>query len=219
MRDASLFSKRFVDLANQTMELASTKTSFRGEYTSGTNVNAEFFLTWKVNSRHLISTVCGRDSEHYKQFVDCEKPKAYRDSYSEFKELRAVFMAAKDDFEGGYLEKFRSLIQAEVFGSELEQASELLTSGYKSAAAVVAGVVLETALRDLCTKAGVGHGKLDRMNAELTKAGVYNNLTQKRITAIAGVRNSAAHGKPQEFTDDDVKEMIEYTERFLEERL
>jgi hypothetical protein len=57
----------------------------------------------------------------------------------------------------------------------------------KFAAAVIAGTVLETALRQLC---------LDRMNADLAKAGVYNSLMQKRITALAAIRNRAAHGKP-----------------------
>jgi hypothetical protein len=68
----------------------------------------------------------------------------------------------------------------------------------KFAAAVIAGTVLETALRQLC---------LDRMNADLAKAGVYNSLMQKRITALAAIRNRAAHGKPNEFTRDDVSAM------------
>ena len=53
------------------------------------------------------------------------------------------------------------------------------------------------------------------MNAELVKAGVYNNLTQKRITALAAVRNSAAHGKLDEFTKDDVSAMIRDEQRFV----
>jgi hypothetical protein len=129
--------------------------------------------------------------------------------------MRAVFLAAKEDFEGGYLNSLRNLVQAEVFTSELEQAEELLKSGYATAAAVIAGVVLETTLRDLCTARGIPHGKLDKMNADLAKDGAYNTTQQKRITALAGIRNSAAHGKPEEFTPADVKGMIEDVERFL----
>ena len=54
-----------------------------------------------------------------------------------------------DDYKGGYLISIKNLIQADVFDSQLEQATELLSSGYKLAAAVIAGVVIETALRDL----------------------------------------------------------------------
>lgn len=50
--------------------------------------------------------------------------------------------------------------------------------------------------------------KLDWMNAELTKVGIYNKNVQKQVTAWAGVRNSAAHGKPNEFTKAQVKDMI-----------
>jgi len=95
-----------------------------------------------------------------------------------------------------------------VFDSELEQASALFQAGYKLPAAIVAGVVLETSLRELCDQEGLPHGKLDKMNADLAKEGKYNKLQQKRITALADIRNSAAHGKPQEFTDQDVLDMI-----------
>jgi hypothetical protein len=76
-----------------------------------------------------------------------------------------------------------------------------LRSGYYPAAAVITGVVLETALRELCDKEKIPNGKLDRMNADLAKAGVYNKLVQKQITAIAAIRNSVAHGKSNEFTN------------------
>ena len=53
------------------------------------------------------------------------------------------------------------------------------------------------------------------MNADLTKLGIYNKLQQKRITALADIRNSAAHGKPEDFSDDDVLMMIRDIEQFL----
>jgi hypothetical protein len=122
-----------------------------------------------------------------------------------------------EDYKGGFLTSLKHLIQADVFDSELEQAKELLTNGYKVAAAVI--VVLETTLRDLCTREGLPHSKLDKMNAALAKAGIYNKLQQKRITALADIRNSAAHGKPEEFSDEDVTNMIRDVEQFLANQL
>lgn len=124
-------------------------------------------------------------------------------------------MLTKEDFEGGYLISLKQLVQAEVFESELEQAQELLNSGYKLASAVIAGVVLETALRDICTDNGISHGKLDTMNSQLAKSGLYSKLQQKQITAIADIRNSAAHGKPELFSEQDVRNMIRDIESFL----
>ena len=175
----------------------------------------ELALTWKVKAKNLLVITCGKESQHYKEFIEAEKFHTHESSSDPFRRIKAVFNAAKDDYQGGYLVSVKNLIQADVFDSELEQAQELLVSGYKLAAAVIAGVVLETALRDLCTKETINIGKLDKMNADLAKTGVYNKLQQKRITALADIRNSAAHGKAEEFVEDDVKRMIEEIEQFL----
>ncbi len=96
---------------------------------------------------------------------------------------------------------------------------ELLSSGHRVAAAVVSGVVLETTIRQLCMDTGVSVGKLDKINADLAKAGVYDLLVQKRITALADIRNNAAHRHPEQFKTSDVYEMISYVENFVSERL
>jgi hypothetical protein len=70
-------------------------------------------------------------------------------------------------------------VQAEVFESELDQSKELQSASYKVAAAAIAGVVLETTLRQLCTDRGITFGKLDKMNADLAKSGVYTVLYKK----------------------------------------
>ena len=60
---------------------------------------------------------------------------------------------------------------------------------------------------------------MDKMNADLAKKGVYNLLVQKRITTLAQIRNDAAHGKPDQFTEADVTSMISDVERFLADHL
>jgi hypothetical protein len=128
--------------------------------------------------------------------------------------LRAVFDAAREDYEGGYLNSLRLFVQAKVF----EQASELLASGYVPAAAVTAGVVLEAGLREWCVDNALPIGKLDKMNSDLTKADVYNKLVQKQITALANIRNSAAHGHYDQFSKTDVANMINEVQRILANR-
>ena len=54
-----------------------------------------------------------------------------------------------------------------------------------------------------------------QLNDDLAKAGVYNKLQQKQITALADIRNSAAHGNYEQFTKEDVERMIDDIERFL----
>jgi hypothetical protein len=159
--------------------------------------------------------VCGENSHHLESLKNAVNVPGGLTNYDILTRQRAIFLAAKDDFEGGYLNTIRNLVQAELFTSELEQAEELLKSGYATAAAVIAGVVLETTLRDLCSTHELEHGSLNKMNDDLAKAGAYNASQKKRITALAAIRNSAAHGKPEEFTAGDVKGMIDDVERFL----
>ncbi|HWZ50192.1 MAG TPA: hypothetical protein VNW54_01890 [Granulicella sp.] len=218
---ANKLTQRFAELEAQLKQVKATKIS---EYSSLLNrnlfqVDSTRKLAWEVKARHLLEKACGLESQHFKHFEKAARPDSVSTSADILERMGTVFLAAKEDFEGGYLSSVRSLVQSEVFGSELEQATELLSSGYKSPAAVVAGIVLETALRELCTQHGVPHGKLDKMNADLVKQSVYNAIMAKRITALAAIRNSAAHGKPDEFNEGDVKSMIDDVERFLSQHL
>lgn len=217
-----LFAKRFVELNQQMEEIQASVTRRTSHYTGTAYdyLESDAVLNWGVKVRSLLSRLGGEASTHLNMFIESEKYTGLGDSEAgRLKRMTAVFLAAKEDFEGGYLTSYRAIVQAEVFSSELEQAAELLKTGYATAAAVIAGVVLETTIRDMCTSREIDHGKLDKMNADLAKAGAYNATQQKRITALAGIRNSAAHGKPEEFTVADVKGMIDDIERFLTAQL
>ncbi len=207
--------QRYSELETECGKIESSKTRTDGIYGQTTVIDSDLFTTWKVKVKHLLSISCGESSQHFLTFSKGEDPRTMESSYDIFKRLKSIFWAAKDDFCGGYMTSIKNLIQAEVFESELEQADELLKNGYKLASAVIAGVVIETALRDLCSKEGIVHGNLNKMNTELYKAGAYNKLHQKKITALADIRNSAAHGKPEEFSEKDVESMIRDIEGLL----
>lgn len=100
-------------------------------------------------------------------------------------------------------------------------AEHLLTEGFKDAAAVLIGGVLEDALRKLSQSNGLAltnaQGKpltIDPMNVNLAKAGVYQPLTQKQITSWADLRNNAAHGHYNKYVVSEVKEMLLFVQRF-----
>ena len=212
---ARIFGRRFEELSKQAELLEATKKRGTGEYGDSYSVESDALLNWKTKARHLIVSVCGNDSEHLSLFLESEEAKMFDTNYKIFLRLRAVFLAAKEDYEGGYLNTVRHLVQAEVFGSELDQAQELLEAGYHAAAAVIAGAVLETAMRELCANNGLSPGNLNKMNADLAKASVYSVLVQKQITALTHIRNSAAHGKNTDFTKDDVLNMIRDVPKIL----
>lgn len=212
-----LFEKRFSELAEQLEEIAAAKESRASPLTgtASTYVDQNALLNWKVKAKTLLVNTCGASSQQLTSFIAAEKAPGMATNYEILKQLRAVFLAVKEDFEGGYLNSLRNLVQAEVFSSELEQAEELFDRGYATAAAVIAGVVLETSLRDLCSINGIEHGSMNKMNDDLAKAGAYNANQKKQIASLSAIRNSAAHGKPEEFTKDQVRGMIDDVQRFL----
>jgi hypothetical protein len=214
----NLYSKRFVEISALTDELEASKRPLQGHYGVEEDIEYDDFTRWLVRVEALINDACGAESKHLKHFVAAQK-NMYSNTLERFQSHKAIFLAARDDFNGGYLSSIRSVVQAEVFSNELDQARELLDKKYKNPAAVIAGVVLETSLRELCDRNGLAHGKVDKMNADLAKAGAYNLLMQKRITALAQIRNDAAHGNYEEFDNADVEVMISDVERFVADLL
>ena len=134
----------------------------------------------------------------------------------------AVLQAAWKDYSGGYLIQTGALIRAEVFDDLLEQAQHLFEQGYHQPSAVLAGAVMEDALRKICERNKISLSaipKLDSMNAELAKKGVYNTLVQKRVTWLADLRNKAAHGQASGFSAADVENMLRQVRDFVTDYL
>src|SRR5258708_6417787 len=69
--------------------------------------------------------------------------------------IMGVAKALLDDLKSGYLRSLVEIVHAEIFVDFLEMARHLCDSGYKDAAAVIAGSTLESHIRELCRKAGI----------------------------------------------------------------
>ncbi len=180
----------------------------------GDEVDFEKFHEWSTSVQNLLQRSFGVDSPHYLNFS--EHYKSFQGYTFQFEVCRGVFRAAKEDFIGGYLFNFSSLIKAELLSDDvLDQAKELLSNGYKDPACVLAGVALEVTLKEMCSKSNILQSKLDKMNTELCKAGKYNMAKQKQITAWADLRNKAAHGEWSEYNQEDVSDFINGVERFV----
>jgi hypothetical protein len=115
-------------------------------------------------------------------------------------EITGTLSAFIRDFEKGRLRSFEEVIHADVSGDYLEQSEALLKGGFKDAAMVIVGSVLEQHLRLLAARHGISifsggrHKKADQLNAELAGEAVYGRTEQKNVTAWLGRRNEAAHG-------------------------
>jgi hypothetical protein len=130
-----------------------------------------------------------------------------------------LLRSLRENFDEGYLLDLPGLVRAEVFADFIEQAEYLFQEGAWHVVPVVVGAVLEDHLRKLCGKYPAielpARPKLDRMNADLMKAGEYNSIQHKQITAWAGIRNSAAHGEFGKFDQGQAEGMLRDVPRFL----
>ncbi len=95
-------------------------------------------------------------------------------------------------------------------------AEELVSKGYKDAAAVIAGSALEEHLRKLAGRYGITTARGGRpvkaatLNDKLaaTEDASYTKLTQKTVTASLDLRNNAAHGHYDKYDKAQVEAII-----------
>jgi hypothetical protein len=125
------------------------------------------------------------------------------------------------DIRAGFLKSLEELIHGDVFSDFLEMAAYLNSSGYKDAAAVIAGSTLEAHLKQLCVRhsipidSGGKPKKADLLNSELVAANAYSKLDQKNVIAWLGLRNDAAHGKYSEYDKAQVSLLIDGVKHFI----
>lgn len=212
--------KRFEELFAQGTALLTTAYNNPFLTLGGTGillVNRPMAEQWGVSTLSFIGRIIGKGSEHYERFSLFLPEIGYAETAGN---ALAVLRAAQSDYKGGYLFEARKAIRAEVFDDFIEQADYFLGEGYFQVAALIAGSVLEDSMRQLCARRGLTLApkpKLDTMNAELAKAGIYSVLIQKKVTWLADIRNKAAHGKWKEFSRDDSAEMVKAVRRFVED--
>ena len=214
MKTDAMIAKQFDLLARMGDDLLSTRCE---QEQSGLPelVDPKAAYQWATSALALIEREFPQDSPYVRNFTHLAEQ---LETYGGAVRARAVLEAARQDYASGFLGQIRHLVEADLFDDFLDQAGHLLENGYFAPAAVVAGCVLEDAMRKLCVKHGItlpSEPKLDAMNAELAKNAVYDRLVQKRVTAEADLRNKAAHGKWGDFKSADVAEMIAWVRRFL----
>jgi hypothetical protein len=189
-----------------------------GPYVLGDDrVDGQLASQWATSSLGLLERVFGPEDAHYKKFSEFA---AGALTFSPCNRALGALKAAREDYAGGHLASLRILIEAEVLDDLLDQGHELLSAGYYQPAAVLVGAVLEDSLRKACERNSIGikmGAGIEAMNMALSKAGVYSRLVQKRVTTYAEVRNSAAHGRFDDFLEEDVKEMLLGVRRLVDE--
>ena len=115
--------------------------------------------TWVTRLGQLIRKLYGENSQHFVSYKTAAESNAFyslhSNNYRQFTQMLGVARAIKHEIDNDLLINFRALIQAEVFADFLEMGEYLLNGGYKDAAAIIIGTVLEDGLRQISTRLGL----------------------------------------------------------------
>lgn len=166
-----------------------------------------------------IERASGRKSSYYERVSA-----PFEKNTHEWKRLAmqvGVVDSLLHDIRGGFLKSLEELVHGDLFSDFLEMAAHLTSSGYKDAAAVIAGSTLEAHLKQLCARhsipvdSGGKPKKADLINSELAAASAYSKLDQKNVTAWLGLRNDAAHGNYSAYDKAQVALLIDGVRHFI----
>jgi hypothetical protein len=211
-------------------EYSRSATTFDGEPAVARHaydsIDGEKFIAYRTSVATLLGSVIPEGHVH---FDAVRRIAQIRPEPDGVRYLNSLLRGIKEDLNMGFLDDVADSIEAEISSDYLTQAEGLLNEGKPGnfdhvPAAVLAGAILERALRSLCdkqtppiaTKTAAGEPKtLNPLIDDLKKASVFNELKAKQLRAWADVRNKAAHGEFQSFNRGDVETMISGITGFL----
>jgi len=113
----------------------------------------------------------------------------------------------------------QGLVRADLFDSELEAARDLLRAGFLRPSGVVAGVLLESHLRQVCddhkVKVSKKNPTIGDLNDLLKNASVYDTAAWRNIQRLGDLRNLCGHKRDREPTKDDVVELLDGVDKTM----
>jgi hypothetical protein len=205
------FSRRFAELEEY---FAAMPYRNYGSVT-GRYVPDGFWRKWATSAENLIKAAFGDGSPHYKRFAELYAHTGQGED--SVKALHAVFAAAKDDFDGGYVFDVDLRVSGEVFGDFVGLARQALSDGHKDVAAVLATAALEDALKRFALINGLdvdGKSMQDVVNA-LKGAGLVAGAQKSLLDTMPKLRNAALHAEWSKLSEADVGSVLGFVEQFL----
>jgi HEPN domain-containing protein len=177
---------------------------------------------WKLSCLNIVEVLVGRKSVFFETFLH-KRIDYYETSFGEaMSHYLSVLKALKEEFQTGFLQGIEILVTRDMLDTIVEEAKVLLQAKYKDAAAIYCRVIIETSAKKLCDKNKLSYRKKEKLSAiidKLKKKGVLSLPEWRQIQAWMDIGNSAAHGKFDEYSAEDVKNMLNGIDSFIETKL
>ncbi|EHD13203.1 hypothetical protein CIN_19400 [Commensalibacter intestini A911] len=130
-----------------------------------------------------------------------------------------ILKAAKKIFSSKLLD-LKTLVQADLFDSEIEVAGELAKKGFLRGAGAICGVIIEKHLRALCERHNITITKknpgINDLCVILRNNDVIDIPQERFIMSCADIRNLCDHNKGIEPTQTQIDNLLSDTKRIID---
>lgn len=200
----------------------------RAKYDDLSDLNEAEISEFIAAGRAAVYRISGENSDFAKEYNQVES--RYSGYYSSTRSamvppLAGLLKALEKALKSGYLVQLEQLVHADTFTNILDMAQYLLEQGFKDAAAVLAGGVLEVHLKNMAQKYGIEtelekNGRavpkhIEILNHDLAREGAYTKYDQRQIGSWYALRNHAAHGQYDQYDQKQVENAMDQIRDFI----
>ena len=136
----------------------------------------------------------------------------------EFQQQLSIVKAARATLESSLFD-LTTILQADLFDSEIESAKALVKAGYLRAAGAVCGVVIEKHLKQVCANHGAKPNKrnptISDFNQLLKDEDIISVPDWRFIQHLTDIRNICDHAKAKEPSKQEIEDLLAGTAKVL----
>lgn len=129
----------------------------------------------------------------------------------------SIVRAAKRTLDS-VLVRLTSIVQAEIFDSELESAKALASGGFLRASGAICGVVIEKHLKQMCVDHCIGvrgDAGIANLNDALKNSGTIDIPQWRFVQSMADIRNLCDHAKGREPSMEEIERLLSGTNEIV----
>lgn len=135
-----------------------------------------------------------------------------------FEQQLNIVKAAKETLDSALIDLI-SILQADLFDSEIVSARALAKSGFLRPAGAICGVVIEKHLKQVCDRHGVKITKrkptISDFNQQLKDKDIISVPDWRFISRLSDIRNICDHARDREPRKDEVDDLVSGTDKVL----
>lgn len=177
----------------------------------------DFSILYKNDKRKEISWKTYTISDAVQRITSMDKSLHPHKALTRLLQQVSMLEVCLDKFESKIFD-IQTILQADIFDSEIESARHLLRMGYLRASGAICGVIIERHLSDVCQNHNV---TLKKRNSSICdyndslKDIAYDTVEWRRIQRLGDLRNLCDHCKDREPIKEEIDELINGTEKVI----